>query len=243
MGANAQTTVPKYSALTVLPAASMNISAGTGIPVFATTVTRDAAFGGANKVLAEGQTCYLESTNVVQFYDGAAWATVGPSAAGGLVFITAQTIGSAVSSVPVPDVFSSTYDNYKIIVSGGVGSANQNLQMILGASTTGYYSGVAYITFSSGAFNALTDNAAASWSRIGGFSANAISANIDLLSPNLAKVTTFNGGYAVPAANQGGGANTGFHNSEVAYTGFTITAGGGATLTGGIIRVYGYQNS
>ena len=80
MGANAQTTVPKYTALTVLPAASMNISAGTGIPVFATTVTRDAAFGGANKVLAEGQTCYLESTNVVQFYDGAAWATVGPAA-------------------------------------------------------------------------------------------------------------------------------------------------------------------
>jgi len=77
MGANAQTTVPKYTALTVLPAASMNISAGTGIPVFASTVTRDAAFGGANKVLAEGQTCYLESTNVVQFYDGAAWASVG----------------------------------------------------------------------------------------------------------------------------------------------------------------------
>ena len=77
MGANAQTTVPKYSALTVLPAASMNISAGTGIPVFASTVTRDAAFGGANKVLAEGQTCYLESTNVVQYYDGAAWLGMG----------------------------------------------------------------------------------------------------------------------------------------------------------------------
>jgi hypothetical protein len=58
----------------------MNISAGTGVPVFATTVTRDAAFGGAGeKVLAEGQICYLSSTNVVQYYDGAAWATVGPS--------------------------------------------------------------------------------------------------------------------------------------------------------------------
>ena len=77
MGANAQTTVPDFVADTVLTAAKLDISAATGVPVFATTVTRDAAFGGANKVLAEGQTCYLESTNVVQYYDGAAWASVG----------------------------------------------------------------------------------------------------------------------------------------------------------------------
>jgi hypothetical protein len=49
--------------------------------VFADTTARDAGFGGTGeKVLAEGQLCYLESTNVVQYYDGAAWATVGPSA-------------------------------------------------------------------------------------------------------------------------------------------------------------------
>jgi len=77
MGANAQTTVQKFLSGAVLTAEQQNISAATGVPVFATTVTRDAAFGGANKVLAEGQTCYLESTNVVQYYDGAAWATVG----------------------------------------------------------------------------------------------------------------------------------------------------------------------
>ena len=77
--ANEQTSVPLYAASEVLTAANMNISAGTGVPVFATTVTRDAAFGGASeKVLAEGQLCYLSSTNKVQYYDGAAWATVGP---------------------------------------------------------------------------------------------------------------------------------------------------------------------
>ena len=77
MGANAQTTVPDFVAETVLTAAKLDISAATGVPVFATTVTRDAAFGGANKVLAQGQLCYLEATNVLQFYDGAAWASVG----------------------------------------------------------------------------------------------------------------------------------------------------------------------
>jgi len=82
--ANTQTTVPLFVANAVLTAAQQNISAGTGVPVFATTVTRDAAFGGSNKALAEGQLCYLESTNVVQYYDGAAWATVGPAAGGKL---------------------------------------------------------------------------------------------------------------------------------------------------------------
>ena len=76
--ANTQTTVPLFVANTVLTANQQNLSAGTGVPVFATTVTRDAAFGGSNKALAEGQLCYLESTDVVQYYTGAAWATVGP---------------------------------------------------------------------------------------------------------------------------------------------------------------------
>ena len=55
MGANAQTTVQKFVDGAVLTAAQQNFSAATGVPVFATTVTRDAAFGGANKVLAEAR--------------------------------------------------------------------------------------------------------------------------------------------------------------------------------------------
>jgi hypothetical protein len=83
MGANAQTTVPTFVASQVLTADQQNQSARTGVPVFATTVERDAAFGGTGeKVLAEGQLAYLESTNVVQYYDGAAWATVGPITSG-----------------------------------------------------------------------------------------------------------------------------------------------------------------
>jgi hypothetical protein len=78
--ANEQIKVPLFAASEILTAANMNLSAGTGVPVFATTVTRDAAFGGAGeKVLAEGQLCYLSASNIVQYYDGAAWATVGPS--------------------------------------------------------------------------------------------------------------------------------------------------------------------
>jgi hypothetical protein len=79
MGANAVTTVPVYTAGEVLTAADMNIT-NSGIPVFATSVTRDAAFGGAGeKTLAEGQFAYLEDSNTTQYYDGAAWQSVGAS--------------------------------------------------------------------------------------------------------------------------------------------------------------------
>jgi len=78
MGANAQTTVPSFQASQVLTSDQMNQSARTGVPVFADTTARDAAFGGSGeKTLAEGQLCYLESTDKVQFYNGTSWANLG----------------------------------------------------------------------------------------------------------------------------------------------------------------------
>ena len=77
MGANAVTTVPVYVAGEVLTAADLNIT-NSGIPVFATTTTRDAAFGGTGeKVLAEGQYAYIEATDQTQFYNGTSWLPVG----------------------------------------------------------------------------------------------------------------------------------------------------------------------
>ena len=78
MGANAQTTVPTFTAAQVLTADQLNQRARTGVPVFADTTARDAAFGGSGeKTLAEGQLCYLESTDKVQFYNGTSWANLG----------------------------------------------------------------------------------------------------------------------------------------------------------------------
>ncbi len=66
MGVNAQTSVPAFTAGQILTAAEMT-EVNTGIPVFATTTTRDAAFGGTGeKVLAEGQFAYIEATNTTQ---------------------------------------------------------------------------------------------------------------------------------------------------------------------------------
>jgi hypothetical protein len=113
MGANAVTTVPVYTAGEVLTAADMNIT-NSGIPVFASTVERDAAFGGTGeKTLAEGQFAYLETGNVTQYYDGAAWQSVGVTP--GLVLITAASF-SAVASVSFPtSTFTSAYKAYRVV--------------------------------------------------------------------------------------------------------------------------------
>jgi hypothetical protein len=81
MGVNQQTSVPAFTSGQVLTA-QQQTEINTGVPVFADSTARDAGFGGAGeKVLAEGQLCYLESTNVVQYYDGSNWATLGPTGA------------------------------------------------------------------------------------------------------------------------------------------------------------------
>lgn len=101
MGANAQTTVPTFTAGQVLTAAQQNDSARTGVPVFASTVTRDAGFGGSGeKTLAEGQLCYVEGTGL-QTYNGSAWVTWGQQSAV-RQFVNTQTGTVATGTTTIP---------------------------------------------------------------------------------------------------------------------------------------------
>lgn len=152
MGANAQTTVPTFTAGQVLTADQQNQSARTGVPVFADSSARDAAFGGAGeKTLAEGQLAYLENSNIVQYYDGSSWATVGPSIPG-LAVVKAETAFSAVSSFTADSVFSSNYTNYQINIrftTSSTGSLSFQLRSGGVATTTNYNR--QYISGNSGA--------------------------------------------------------------------------------------------
>jgi hypothetical protein len=238
MGANAVTTVPVYTAGEVLTAADLNIT-NSGIPVFAGTTERDAAFGGTGeKTLAEGQFAFLEDSNSTQFYDGANWVSVGVTP--GMVLIAAQTIGTTVASVTVSSAFSATYDAYKIFITGGVGSSsNTQLNLTFGATTSGYSYGYLVATASpSGIVNASDSKIP-----VGELDTNILQMNIEVFNPFLAKRTYVNGTLGFNAANGNGrAALSGFLADTTSYTAFTLTPGSG-TLTGGIIRVYGYTNS
>jgi hypothetical protein len=159
-----------------------------------------------------------------------------------LQLIKTQTIGSAVASVTVGDVFSAEFENYRIIVTGGVGSTAQAINMVLGASTASYYSSLGTIQYAADTFGYVRSNNAASWA-LGGSYVNGNSLDTTLFGPFEARRTgLLINGYVDfrtnGAPSVGGG---GFHDVAASYTGFTISVGG--TMTGGTIRVYGYRNA
>jgi hypothetical protein len=238
MGANAQIAVPSFTAGQVLTAAQQT-QINTGIPVFATTVTRDAAFGGTGeKVLAQGQYAFIEATNTTQFYDGSAWQTLG----GGLTLVKSQVIGSGVSAVTVTDVFSATYDTYLMTVSGGVASADTSLVLTLGATTTGYYWLGSSQQYGSATLTSTFVNNGASFQSVVYGSTNALSGQCIIDNPFATKRTMVRyeatGSSTTYFRNQA----QGFLDNATSYTAFTLTTSAG-TVTGGTIRVYGYQNS
>jgi len=234
MGANAQTAVPAFVAGEILTAAEMT-QINTGIPVFATTTTRDAAFGGAGeKVLAQGQMAFIEASNATQFYDGATWQNVGASGSG-LTLIKTQTIGTAVSSVVVSDAFSTTYNAYKIIVTGGAASTPASCNMTLGAANTQYYTFSMYGVFSGNTITGLATNNSSSFIGVLQNSATTLSGVIELQNPFQAE-NTFMQSYQ----NAGAVFFTGGElRDTTSYTAFTLTCSTG-TITGGFISVYGY---
>lgn len=131
MGANAQTTVPTFTAAQVLTADQMNQSARTGVPVFADTTARDAAFGGSGeKTLAEGQLCYVENlTGVaqIQYYDGATWVSL---VASGVV---------QVKSATKTDTFTTTSTSYVDVtgLSVSITPTSASNKVFIIATTTG----------------------------------------------------------------------------------------------------------
>lgn len=136
MGANAQTSVPAFTAGQILTAQQL-FEISTGIPVFATTTTRDAAFGGTGeKTLAEGQFAYIEASNTTQYYDGTSWLSLGGKL--GQVVSTIKSDTFTMASATYTDVtglsvaITPTATSSKILVTYWLTSAADN------ASTMGY---------------------------------------------------------------------------------------------------------
>jgi hypothetical protein len=249
MGANAQTAVPAFTAGQVLTA-QQQTEINTGIPVFATTVTRDAAFGGAGeKTLAEGQYAYIESTNQTLVYDGSNWISVGTTP--GLVLVSASSF-SAVSSVSLAtNTFSATYRNYKVIFQMTTTGANV----------------ITLRTRTAGSDNTSGDYFQASSGLTGGGSANDVGQNngtsITVLDLSTSATRTSSMSFDVISPLQSATLGTNFLGAVTAIIGgtgrigrsFVGTYNGAgavdslsfissvATDMTGVVRVYGYSES
>jgi hypothetical protein len=243
MGANAQTTVPAFTAGQVLTAAQQT-QINTGVPVFATTTTRDAAFGTGKKTLAQGQTCYIEATSQYQTYTGTSWLNITP----GLVFISTTTIGSAVSSVSLPaNTFTSAFANYRILFTfpASTGSAQLTINTRMRASGSDDSSAAySWNGFTSAA--SLTNNVASNQTSMltvyvrNGFEERSFGF-MEVCNPQLASETNI----TINSWSDFGGTfynlfENGMMNTTTVYDSLTFVISGG-TLTGGKISVYGYN--
>ena len=181
---------------------------------------------------------YFTSAGVSIFYPTAVTAS---ASASGLTLISATTIPATSSTVAVSSCFSATYDTYKIVIAGGLGSTGLHLTCQLGAVTTGYYAGYTSVSYIGASGTSTSDNNAAKFTKIGCASANVMQASFELANPFLAKNTVISG------INDNEVSTTsnifaGFLNGTDIFTGFTIGTSTG-TISGGKILVFGYQNS
>ena len=172
---------------------------------------------------------------------GLKWVTPAASASG-LTLISA-TACSAVSSQAVT-AFSSTYENYQVIIVGD-GTANGYLQIRLRSgstdSTTGY-AGYVNRYFSTNSTQTYAFNPAGEFEV--GQADPASTAVIDVLRPNLAKRTSLIAtGMAYQTSNSRAltQISQAIHNVETAYDGINVIWTGGAFT--GTIYIYGYQKA
>lgn len=166
----------------------------------------------------------------------------------GLVLINATTIGTTVASVQIDNCFTSTYSNYRIVVSINASSAadtNVLFRLVDGTSpvTTANYEYGA-VGLSTGGVTENKSGAGETSFTLGSTSSSnaTFGMSLDIYKPQLA----FNTSMTYQSAN---GYNTGrvYVNNGVAkfslttqFEGFQILASSG-TFTGGTVAVYGYK--
>ena len=162
--------------------------------------------------------------------------------AGGLVLISNTAVGSGVSSVTVSGCFSSTYDTYKVIYTGGTCSnAGTQTQARLGDTTAGYATNLVYQVWGSGTVLGATQNASA-WYWIGGEKRGVAGGpcvmSFELTNPFAATYTMMNS--SMYGADTTGGTTIGRLDNTASYTSVTLICETG-TFSGGNVYVYGYR--
>lgn len=159
-----------------------------------------------------------------------------------LQYITQVNINAVTTTVS--NVFSSTYNNYRLEWSGVFCSNNAStcpLISFTGGAGTAHFDGIK-TTDQTGANTFNSQNGTGYWitAYAGGTTAiNGSTITQDIYNPFNTVDTTYTSKFSF---NQGGGFAGGIVKSSTSYTGFTIT-GLFATNVTGTLRIYGYRKA
>jgi len=160
----------------------------------------------------------------------------------GLVLVKTQTIGSGVSSVTMTNAFNSTFDDYRVTVSGTYASTSggQTLRFRFGSGKADEYWGGGQAVLYSGTVN--------TWSFYDATQLDLtyLDTNPSRLSVAFDVITPYSASTSTAIHSNGTGLLSGvwvngmYAPSESVTDLYFFTSSG--TLTGGTIRVYGYNN-
>ena len=157
----------------------------------------------------------------------------------GMWLVSKTTIGTAVATVTTGTVFSSDFDNYRVIIRGVKSSTTSDLLINFGGTTTGYYGSAFYDNYNGAVTGTNRRNNGANL-YIGGVE-TALGEQVismDIANPFIAMSTSINGGYY---GNGYSGWFGGTQANSTSFTTLTVRPAAG-TITGGTITVYGYRS-
>ena len=209
---------------------------------FADSAARTSAIGTAN--FEEGMVAYLQDTDKIQVYNGTAWVDAANNTGAGLIHINTTSF-SGVASQSVNNVFSSTYDNYRILVNFSSFTGDNNELTIkfraAGTDTSTNYLGQRIVanatTVIASANHRGTDEISIGF---GDKDENFSATTIDVFSPNLAEITklqsysTSSNSSLFYISHQ-----VGIQNTTTQFDGFTLIVSTG-NMTG-TVSTYGYR--
>jgi hypothetical protein len=203
------------------------------------------ASGAAVKPLVlKGTSSQTANLQEWQNSSGTVVASVSPTGnitGGGLVHLNTTTI-SGQTSVAISNIFSSSFDNYRLVLDGTMASGGY-VTMQLAGSTTAVYDYMGWETYRSGGTAASGTNTtgAASHFRIGNFYAQGGGCSVELYRPFTTSRTAYTSNSATTNADGSGSVFIwgGMHRTSASYTGMTLLADNAFT---GTLRIYGYRN-
>jgi hypothetical protein len=168
---------------------------------------------------------------------------------GGLVYI-AQATATSGSTLAVDNCFTSTYDNYRIVISNVYGSTSSvdlyfRLRVSGTNAITAYYWGFSGLY--SNAASANDSGANVAYYKAGYLGSNSqplLNSTIEVMQPQIAQPTMLTSIYSYYVGGVGfaGRSGGGGHDAATAYDGFALVLGSG-TFTSCRVRVYGYRQA
>jgi hypothetical protein len=157
----------------------------------------------------------------------------------GLVLVKTQTIGSGVSSVTVTDAFSSTFENYRLIVDSSTSDNSAMLFALQSGSANWYGNRLELINTLTTVTVIASGGGGQTTAEIGrGGAARQSFISVDIYAPAAAFRKGITGNYYGSGYN----GTFGYESPDgTARTGFVLSRSTG-TFNSGNIRVYGYND-